>query len=152
MALGTISSVTLPADNGTWCVLLVAAAHDRALHGLRNALAGSGRFGRCRSLPTGWTARRSTMRVRTIVKIEDRHRDFVVDGRPVATGMVAVGDAWACTNPSRGRGASIGMLHGLALRQTLRDVGLDDPSQFVLAFDQATADGSRAAVRLEPLR
>ena len=58
-----------------------------------------------------------------IVKIEDRHRDFVVDGRPVATGVVAVGDAWACTNPSRGRGASIGMLHALALRQTLRTLG-----------------------------
>ena len=36
--------------------------------------------------------------------IEDRRREFVVDGEPVVTGLVAVGDAWACTNPSLGRG------------------------------------------------
>ena len=35
----------------------------------------------------------------------DRHRRFVIDGRPVVTGLAAVGDAWACTNPSAGRGA-----------------------------------------------
>ncbi len=139
MELGTISSVTLPADNGTWSVLLVAAAHDRALHGLRNAHRWE-RTVRALPLIAHWLDGKTVDDgVRTIVKLEDRHRDFVVDGRPVATGIVAVGDAWACTNPSRGRGASIGMLHGLALRQTLRHVGLDDPSQFVLAFDQATA-------------
>jgi 2-polyprenyl-6-methoxyphenol hydroxylase-like FAD-dependent oxidoreductase len=137
--LGTISSVTLPADNGTWCVLIVAAAHDRALHGLRHTGAWE-RTVQALPLVAHWLDGEAIEdRVRTIAKIEDRHRDFVVDGRPVATGVVAVGDAWACTNPSRGRGASIGMLHGLALRQTLRDVGLDDPCRFALAFDQATA-------------
>ena len=37
-----------------------------------------------------------------------RHLDG--DGGPVATGIVAIGDASACTNPSVGRGASIGLL------------------------------------------
>ena len=139
MTLGTISSVTLPADNGTWCVVIVAAAHDRALHGLADVACWE-RTVRALPLVAHWLDGEAVdERVRTIARIEDRHRDFVVDGRPVATGVVAVGDAWACTNPSRGRGASIGMLHGLALRQTLRDVGLGDPSQFVVAFDQATA-------------
>jgi 2-polyprenyl-6-methoxyphenol hydroxylase-like FAD-dependent oxidoreductase len=139
MALGTISSVTLPADNGTWCVVIVAAAHDRALHGLRD-VARWDRTVRALPLVAHWLDGEAVDdQVRVIAKIEDRHRDFVVDGQPVATGVVAIGDAWACTNPSRGRGASIGMLHGLALRQTLRDVGLDDPTGFVLAFGQATA-------------
>ena len=79
-------------------------------------------------------------RVRTITKIEDRRRDFVVDGQPVATGVVAVADAWACTNPSCGRGVSIGMLHALALRRLLREVGLCDAYQFAEAFQQATTD------------
>ncbi len=139
MPLGTISSVTLPADNGTWSVVIVAAAHDRPLHGLRDAR----RWERTvRSLPlvAHWLdGEPLDDRVQTIVKIEDRHRNFVVDGQPVATGVMAVGDAWACTNPSRGRGASIGMLHSLALRQTLRDVGLSDPYHFALAFQQATS-------------
>jgi 2-polyprenyl-6-methoxyphenol hydroxylase-like FAD-dependent oxidoreductase len=139
MPLGTISSVTLPADNGTWCVVIVAAAHDRALHGLRDAARWE-RTVRALPLVAHWLDGEAVEdRVRTIAKIEDRHRDFVIDGRPVATGVVAVGDAWACTNPSRGRGASIGMLHGLALRQTLREVGLNDPSQFSVAFNRATA-------------
>ena len=56
-----------------------------------------------------------------IAGIEDRHRGFVVDGDPVATGVVAVGDAWACTNPSLGRGATIGLLHAVrAARRAAR--------------------------------
>ena len=55
----------------------------------------------------------------TMAKIEDRIRSLVVDGRPVATGVLTVGDSWACTNPSVGRGISIGMLHAVALRDTL---------------------------------
>ena len=138
--LGTIGSVTLAADNGTWCVVLVAAAHDRALYGLRDVL----RWERVvRSLPrvAHWLDGEPVDdRVRTITKIEDRRRDFVVDGQPVATGVVAVADAWACTNPSCGRGVSIGMLHALALRRLLREVGLCDAYQFAEAFQQATTD------------
>ena len=59
-----------------------------------------------------------------MAKIEDRHRSFTVDGMPVATGVVAVADSWACTNPSLGRGATLGMLHALALRDTVRTVGV----------------------------
>jgi hypothetical protein len=76
----------------------------------------------------------------TMTKIEDRRRSLVVDGEPVATGVVAVADAWACSNPSVGRGTSIGMLHGLVLRDTLRDTGTDDPHEFATAFAGATAE------------
>jgi hypothetical protein len=33
-----------------------------------------------------------------------------MDGVPVATGIVSVGDAWACTNPSLGRGITMGLM------------------------------------------
>ena len=56
----------------------------------------------------------------------------------MATGVVAVADAWACTNPSVGRGASIGMLHAQTLRDTLRQVGPDQPGEFSQAFAKAT--------------
>jgi flavin-dependent dehydrogenase len=78
-------------------------------------------------------------RIVTISKIEDRHRDLRPDGTPVATGILAVADAWACTNPSVGRGASIGMLHAQALRDTLRDTGPDHPAELSEAFASATA-------------
>ena len=56
-----------------------------------------------------------------MAKIEDRHRTFVVDGAPVATGVAPLGDSWACTNPSVGRGASIGLMHACALRDHVAD-------------------------------
>ena len=69
-----------------------------------------------------------------MAKIEDRHRSFVVDGKPVATGVLAVADSWACTNPSLGRGASIGVMHAVALRDLLQDRA------------RSTPDGARAAL------
>ena len=49
----------------------------------------------------------------------DRYRRFVVEGRPVATGLFAVADAWACTNPSAGRGLTVGFKHAVRLRDVL---------------------------------
>jgi flavin-dependent dehydrogenase len=69
--------------------------------------------------------------------ILDRYRRFVVDGRPVATGFAAVGDAWACTNPSAGRGLSVGALHAVVLRDAFRRHPAE-PEDFALAFDEAT--------------
>jgi hypothetical protein len=56
----------------------------------------------------------------------------------VATGVVAVGDSWACTNPSLGRGVSIGLLHVQALRDHIRSAPLDDARAFALGWDETT--------------
>ncbi|MGY1671793.1 hypothetical protein [Geodermatophilus sp. SYSU D00710] len=37
------------------------------------------------------------------------------------TGFAAVGDAWACTNPSAGRGLSVGLLHAALLRSVVAE-------------------------------
>ena len=66
----------------------------------------------------------------------DRYRRFVVDGRPVVTGVAAVGDAWACTNPSAGRGISLGLLHAQQLRSVVA-THLDDPAAFAVAWHEA---------------
>ncbi len=138
--LGTLTSVTLPADNDTWSVVLVTVAHDRALYGLRDTT----RWERTvRSLPlvAHWIdGEPLDDHVVTLAKIEDRIRHYHLDGEPIATGVVSVGDAWACTGPHRGRGATIGMLHGLALRDRLRDVGLGDPYAFARAFHHTTTN------------
>jgi flavin-dependent dehydrogenase len=143
MPLGTISSLTLPGDNGTWSVTLVTSAKDKALFGLRDV----DRWEKLvRSLPlvAHWLDGEAIDNgVLTIAKIEDRIRSFTVEGQPVASGVVAVADAWACSNPSVGRGISIGMLHGLLLRDRLRDVGLDDAYEFAAAFHRSTAEEIR---------
>ena len=54
-----------------------------------------------------------------------------------ATGFVAVADAWACTNPSAGRGLTVGFLHALELRNVLRETS-GRPRETVEAFDART--------------
>jgi hypothetical protein len=56
----------------------------------------------------------------------------------VATGVLAVGDAWACTNPSVGRGASLAAIHAVALRDLVRDQGLEDPSALATRWHEVT--------------
>ncbi len=137
--LGTISSLTLPADNGTWSVTLITSARDKALRVLREAAIWEKAV---RSLPlvAHWLdGEPIDDRVIAMAGIEDRHRNLMVDGAPVVTGLVAAGDAWACSNPSVGRGASIGMLQAVVLRDTIAATGLDDPREFACSFHDATA-------------
>jgi len=131
------SLLMLPADNGTWGVGFVTSSRDHALRGLRDEAAWS----RATSLvpaATPWCEGDPITGVQVIAGIEDRYRRYVVDGQPRATGLVAVGDAWACTNPSLGRGASIGLMHAVALRRVLREVGPDEPEVLVHRFDEVT--------------
>jgi 2-polyprenyl-6-methoxyphenol hydroxylase-like FAD-dependent oxidoreductase len=140
MHWGTISSVTIPADNGSWAVGIVTGSKDKALRPLRDPACWEAVV---RSLPlvAHWLDGKPIEDVIAVMAgLEDRYRGFVIDGRPVATGVVAVADAWACSNPANGRGASIGMLHARMLRDQLRTVGLDDPVAFAGAFHTATAE------------
>ncbi|HTT87217.1 MAG TPA: hypothetical protein VMF60_07610, partial [Acidimicrobiales bacterium] len=134
---GSFSLLTLPADNGTWGVGVIASAADRAVRAARQVETWTSTV---RSLPLAahWLDGEPLEDgVQTMAKIEDRHRRYLVDGEPVATGVVALADSWACTNPAMGRGISIGFLHALALREVLRSSG-DDPVSFARAYDEAT--------------
>jgi 2-polyprenyl-6-methoxyphenol hydroxylase-like FAD-dependent oxidoreductase len=135
---GSITSLLLPADNGTWSVVIAASAADDALQALRDP----GRWSavvRSLPLPPGCIDGEPLEdRVITLSKIKDQYLRLTAGGRPVATGVVAVGDAWACTSPSLGRGVSMGTLHGLALRDVLRRSDPADPARFAADFEAAT--------------
>ncbi len=138
--LGSISSLALPADNGTWSVTLVTSAKDKALRVLRDAASWE-KVVRSLPLVAHWLdGEPIDDRIIAMAGIEDRHRNLMVDGAPVATGVVAAGDAWACSNPSVGRGASIGMLQATVLRDTIATTGLEDPWEFARSFHDATAE------------
>src|SRR5205085_2561362 len=137
--LGTISLLTIPGDNGTWSVTVWAAASDTALRGLKDP----GRFTavvKACPLQAGWVRGEPITGVLTMAGVLDRYRRFVVDGEPVATGVVAVGDAWACTNPSAGRGITVGLIHAQGLRHVVRSTGVGDADGLVRAFDQVTEE------------
>jgi flavin-dependent dehydrogenase len=127
----SLSILTLPADHDTWSVVFVTSARDKALRALRSPSAWAAalaqyplvaHWGRGTPLAPG---------VDVMAGIEDRHRRYVVDG------VVPVGDAWACTNPSVGRGASMAMLHAVLLRDVLRSTALE---KVAVRFDEVTTE------------
>jgi 2-polyprenyl-6-methoxyphenol hydroxylase-like FAD-dependent oxidoreductase len=135
---GSISLLTLPADNGTWGIGVVASAKDAAVRKLNDPGTWMRVVGSYPLIAHWLDGEPLDDEVAVMAKIEDRCREYVVDGAPVATGVVAVADAWACTNPSLGRGMSIGAMHAVALRDTLRMAEADDPRWLAAAFAEAT--------------
>lgn len=136
--MGTISLLTLVGDNSTWSVTIWGASSDTALRGLRDVERFDKVMQAC-PFHAQWLAGEPITDVLTMAGVLDRYRRFVVDDVPVATGVVAVGDAWACTNPSAGRGMTVGLVHAQCLRDTVR-AAIDDAEALVRAFDAVTQE------------
>ena len=134
--LGSISLLTLPGDNDTWSVTIFTAQGDQPLKALRHDDKWTNVVRAC-PLQAHWLDGEPITSVLAMSGIVDRYRRFVVDGSPVATGFVAVADGWACTNPSAGRGLTVGFLHALRLRDALREAS-DRPRALVDNFDAKT--------------
>jgi 2-polyprenyl-6-methoxyphenol hydroxylase-like FAD-dependent oxidoreductase len=136
----SVSILLLPADNGTWGVGLIASARDAVLRAARHADVWE-RIVKSYPLAAHWLDGEAISDgVEVMAKLEDRHRRLWAAGAPVATGLIALGDAWACTNPSVGRGASIGLLHALCLRNLLRAVPASDRVELVWRWDEVTRE------------
>jgi hypothetical protein len=134
-----LSCLTLPADNGTWSVTLIASSRDAAMRDVRDPQ----RFEsvvKLLPLAAHWLdGEPIDETVAFMGKIEDRIRDFAPGGEPVATGVLAVADSWACTNPSLGRGASLGLVHAVALRDLLRQTEADNPARLPTDWAEVTS-------------
>ena len=134
--MGVFSILTLNGDNDTWSVTLYTTAKNKPMRALRDPAAFHRVVGGC-PLQAHWLDGQPVTDVLPMGGVLDRYRRFVVDGEPVVTGFAAVGDAWACTNPSAGRGLSVGVLHAQVLRDVVRD-HLDDPAALARAYDAET--------------
>jgi 2-polyprenyl-6-methoxyphenol hydroxylase-like FAD-dependent oxidoreductase len=135
------STLTLPGDNGTWSMALTTHSADRPMRALRDPATWQAAVARCPMI-AHWANAPGVEPITDIdvmAGLDDRHRSLFLDGEPVVTGVVLVGDAWACTNPSLGRGTSIGAVHARQLQQVLREVDLEDPEKVVRRFDDATS-------------
>ncbi len=136
---GSVSTLTLPGDNGTWAVVLVASGQDRALRALRQVEVWE-QVVRAMPRVAHWLDGEPVDDdVTVIAGIEDARRHYVPGGQPVATGIVPLADAWSCTNPSLGRGISLGLTHAAALRSLLRRGALDEPAELPRRWADATA-------------
>ena len=134
--MGTFSLLTLPGDNGTWSVTVWGSSSDPPLRRLGDPERFSRVVGAC-PLHAHWIEAQPVTEVLTMAGVLDRYHRYVVDGRPVATGVAAVGDAWACTNPSAGRGMTVGLIHAQRLRDVVREE-LHHPMAFARAWDDVT--------------
>ena len=132
----SFSLLTLPGDTDTWSVTVFITSDDRALKKLRDPEHWTALVAAC-PLHAHWLDGEPITDVLPMGGILDRYRRFVVDDVPVATGIVSVGDSWACTNPSLGRGIAMGLMHALGTVEVIQQ-HLDDPLALALAQDSMT--------------
>jgi 2-polyprenyl-6-methoxyphenol hydroxylase-like FAD-dependent oxidoreductase len=137
-ALGSISLLTIPGDNGTWSMTLLGSTGDAPVKGLRHADRWTAVLQAC-PLHAHWLEGEPITDVLAMSGQVDRYRRFVVDGEPVVTGLLAVADAWACTNPSAGRGISVGLKHARLMKNVIAEHA-DDPYTLALAMDEQTEE------------
>jgi 2-polyprenyl-6-methoxyphenol hydroxylase-like FAD-dependent oxidoreductase len=136
--LSTLMVIGLPVDNDTAAVAVVCQAGDKALKELRKNEVFEKVVG---SVPriAHWIDAEPVHDVLPMAGALDRYRRFAPDGQPVVTGLIAVGDSWACTNPTAGRGLSLGIAHAVALRDLARDA-FDEPLRLAVEFDAITEE------------
>jgi 2-polyprenyl-6-methoxyphenol hydroxylase-like FAD-dependent oxidoreductase len=134
--MGLFSILTLDGDNDTWSVTLYTSAKNKAMRALRDTATFHRVVSAC-PRQAHWLDGEPITPVLLMAGVIDRYRRLVVEGQPVITGFAAVGDAWACTNPSAGRGLSVGLLHAQILSNVARR-HINDPGAFSLEYDAET--------------
>lgn len=134
--IGSFSVLTLEGDNDTWSITLFGITGDAALKALRDPDCFTRVVQAC-PLHAHWLDGTPITGVLSMAGILDRYHRFAIDGQPVVSGYAAVGDAWACTNPSAGRGLSVGLVHAQLLRSVVR-AHFDDPAELAQIWHQHT--------------
>jgi 2-polyprenyl-6-methoxyphenol hydroxylase-like FAD-dependent oxidoreductase len=132
----SFSLLTLPGDAGTWSVTVVFASDDHALKKLRHPKHWVALVSAC-PLHAHWLNGEPITDVLALGGTIDRYRRFVVDDVPVATGIISIGDSWACTNPSLGRGITMGLMQTVGTAEIVQQ-HLDNPLALALAHDCMT--------------
>ena len=137
-AFGSFSLLTLPGDAGTWSVTVYISSRDQALKELRRPEKWAALVTAC-PLHAHLLDGEPLTEVLAMSGIVDRRRRLAVDGSPVVTGLVTVGDSACCTNPSLGRGMTMGLMHAAG---TAEVVGkhLADPAALAAEHDRMTEE------------
>ena len=140
--LGYGAAVVAPADDRMFCVVFAGQTGYRPFRALRHegaydaALAAVPRI-------AAWTDPDRATVESPIEVMADRGNRIMrqgQDGSPFTAGVVAIGDAAMCTNPSYGRGAGLALVHAAALGDVLDELGDagDAPHDAVVALAEVT--------------
>ena len=137
--LGYLKYGVFVGDNRTFSVTLATPTDDQEL---RKRLMQPDTFDSCaRQLvaTAPWLDGRAvpiTESVHAMAGLVNLWRPHVVDGRPVATGFIPIGDAVLCTNPLYGRGCATAFW-GAHLMVAAIEAHPGDPENMLLAYDSA---------------
>jgi flavin-dependent dehydrogenase len=144
--LGYMETGTFWGDNDTFSIIHTILPSDRALRALRHPSV----FTAClRAIPM-FRALMDDDVVEPITpvgamgQLRNARRSFVADERPVAAGVMAIGDALAHTNPRFSWGLSFSLMHAFLLGRLLEEHA-NDVETLALEFDRATRDDIGAA-------
>lgn len=135
--IGTMSVLTIPSDNGTWSVTLYSSSKDKPLRRFRDPSVFESVVREC-PLHAHWLDGEPISEMASMMGVADRSRSFVVDGEPVVTGLLSIAYAAVCSNPSIGRGMSLGLMHTVLMRDVVRE-HLDEPRELARNFSRRTA-------------
>jgi 2-polyprenyl-6-methoxyphenol hydroxylase-like FAD-dependent oxidoreductase len=135
-AVGSMSVLTIPSDNGTWSTMLYAPSNDKPLRRFREPGVFESVVREC-PLHAHWVDGEPISDMASMAGVSDRKRTFLVEGKPVVTGMVSIGDAAACSNPSLGRGMTFALMHAVLLRDVANE-RYDDPLALACEFGRRT--------------
>ena len=136
--LGYLGFAGFYGDNGTFSITFGVPTADRELVALRNVDAWEAAVRTLTPLEP-WTddgLADPITDVEAMARLTNRIRRFVVDGEPVATGVVVIGDAAMTTNPWYGKGCAQAGIAAEALSAALREHGRDGVG-VALAMDAA---------------
>ncbi|MFJ8546858.1 FAD-dependent oxidoreductase [Streptomyces sp. NPDC093586] len=133
-----VSTIATLGDADVWSLSVGVSSRDRALRALARPEAWHRAVALLPQVAHLAEFGEPVTDVMAMSGMESRHRSFVVDGVPVATGVLSIGDAWATTNPLFGLGLSMGALHATALRDLLRASASDDPEKLATSFADLT--------------
>jgi 2-polyprenyl-6-methoxyphenol hydroxylase-like FAD-dependent oxidoreductase len=142
--VGSFSILTLPADNGTWCITLYGSSGDQPLKALRDPDKWTALVRAC-PRHAHWLEGEPFTPVMPMGGVTDRLRS--ANGGPPPRGLVSLGDAWGCTNPSMGTGMSFGLLHASVLRRVARQSD-DVASDFARATEAEVRPWYDSTVRM----
>jgi 2-polyprenyl-6-methoxyphenol hydroxylase-like FAD-dependent oxidoreductase len=136
--LGYLGFAGFYGDNRTFSITFGVPTVDRELMALRNEAAWEAAIRTLVPLEP-WTEdglADPITGVESMARLRNRVRRFVVDGEPVVTGLIPIGDAAIATNPWYGKGCALAGIGAEALSDALMEHGRDRTA-LALAMDAA---------------
>ncbi len=147
--LGYMETGTFWGDNDTFSIVHTILPSDRDLRALRHPAAFTASLRAMpmfRSLIDDDVVEAITP-VGAMGQLRNTRRTFIDNGRPVATGVIAIGDALCHTNPRYAWGLSISLVHAFVFARLLEDHA-SDVETLAFEFDRATRDDTAAAYEM----